>query len=537
MVMLKRYNPVCGGEIRRLFNSPPVEVPDHHGSIFAQMPRPTRPLILRDMNSTKPFRIACTSLLGSILAFFAFETAFAAQPPAPLGPVPSPAQLSWQEDELTMFTHFGMNTFTGRGTGLGTEDPRLFNPTNLDCRQWTRVAKETGFKGIILTAKHHDGFCLWPTETTAHSVKSSTWRNGKGDVVRELSDACKADGIKFGIYCSPWDRNQTNYDTDRPAYAKLYRRQLTELLSNYGPVYEMWFDGNKANVATWPEVIQTVRTLQPNAVIKQGPRVEPITEDLRWVGNEQACAPLTCWSVYPPPDTNEAKRIWFPLECDTMMVGHWFWDKTPPKDLNTLLKFYYTSVGRNSILLLNVAPDRRGQFSDETVQRLHEFRAALDKIFGTDLAAHKQASASNVRGNDPAFGAAMAVDGDKQTYWATDDGVTSASLEVDLGGEAEFNVVRTEEAIQLGQRVQEYKIEARSQASGDWKTIVNGTTIGHCKLDRFPKTKASKLRLTIVKALACPTIRTFGAHLDTVSPPESFEPASALAEVRPKNRQ
>ncbi len=245
----------------------------------------------------------------------------AAEPPKPLAPLPSPAQLAWQEDELTLFTHFGMNTFTGRGTGLGTEDPKLFNPTALDCSQWVRVAKESGFKGIILTAKHHDGFCLWPTATTMHSVKSSTWKDGKGDVVRECSDACKAGGIKFGIYCSPWDRSVTNYDSDRPAYAKYYHEQLNELLSNYGPVYEMWFDGNKANVADWPNIIGLVRKLQPNAVIKQGPRVEPITEDVRWVGNEQACALLENWSVYPPPATEASSRMWFPVECDTMMIN------------------------------------------------------------------------------------------------------------------------------------------------------------------------------------------------------------------------
>jgi len=458
----------------------------------------------------------------------------AAEPPKPLAPLPSPAQLAWQEDELTLFTHFGMNTFTGRGTGLGTEDPNLFNPTDLDCHQWVRVAKECGFKGIILTAKHHDGFCLWPTATTAHSVKSSTWRDGKGDVVRELSDACKAGGIKFGIYCSPWDRSVTNYDSDRPAYAKYYHEQLNELLSNYGPVYEMWFDGNKANVADWPNIINFVRKLQPNAVIKQGPRVEPITEDVRWVGNEQACAPLDNWSVYPAPSTDANSRIWFPVECDTMMIGHWFWDGTPPKDLATLLNFYYTSVGRNSILLLNVAPDKRGQFSDESVQRLHEFHDALEKIFGTDFAAGKRAVASNVRGNDATFAASKALDGDKNTYWATDDGVTNATLEVDLGGEQEFNVIRLEEMIRLGQRVAEYKVEAWNDRSKSWQELNHGYTIGYRKLDRFPKVKASKVRLTILRSRACPAIKSFGVHLDTISPEEYFQPGKANLEIKPK---
>jgi alpha-L-fucosidase len=460
----------------------------------------------------------------------------AAPAPEPIAPVPSSAQLRWQEDELTMFIHFGMNTFTGRSTGLGNEDPKLFNPTELDCTQWVRAAKAAGFKGMILTAKHHDGFCLWPTKTTEHAVTHSTWKNGKGDVVREFTDACQAAGMKAGIYCSPWDRSQPNYDTDKDAYAKLYRAQLTELLSNYGPIYEMWFDGNKANVADWPNVIHVVRTLQPNAVIKQGPRVTPITEDLRWVGNEEAWAPSTNWSVYPAPgatDKTDSKPIWFPLECDTMMVGHWFWDDTPPRPLATLLNYYYTSVGRNSILMLNVAPNRQGKFSDASLARLREFRSALDSIFGRDFAAGKSATATNVRGGDPVFGATAAVDDKKDTYWATDDGVTTASLQVDLGAEQEFNVVRIEEMISLGQRVQQYRVEASDGSA--WHTISEGTTIGYRKLDRIPKTKATKVRLTILASRACPTIRGFGLHLDTVSPPSDFEPAHANADyVRKK---
>lgn len=468
---------------------------------------------------------------------FLAEKTNAAEPPKPLSPIPSPAQLAWQEDELTLFVHFGVNTFTGRRTGLGNEDANLFNPKALDCNQWVHVAKETGFKGIILTAKHHDGFCLWPTATTAHSVKSSSWKDGKGDVVRELSDACQAGGVKLGIYCSPWDRSVTNYDSDRPAYAKYYHRQLNELLSNYGPVYEMWFDGNKANVADWPNIISLVRKLQPGAVIKQGPRLEPILEDVRWVGNELACASLTNWSVYPAPQIStpaSQSAQWFPVECDTMMIGHWFWDGTPPQDLATLLNYYYTSVGRNSILLLNVAPDKRGLFSDESVKRLHEFHDAIQKIFGTDFAAGKTAVASNVRGNDSTFSADKALDSDKNTYWATDDGVTSATLEVDLGGEQEFNVVRLEEMITLGQRVAEYKIEAWDEPSKAWKELNHGFTIGYRKLDRFPKVKSSKVRLTILQSRACPAIKSFGVHLDTISPAEYFQPDKANIELKPK---
>jgi beta-galactosidase len=449
--------------------------------------------------------------------------------PPPLEPVPSTRQLEWQENELTLFVHFGMNTFTGRSTGLGDEDPNLFNPTDLDCMQWATVAKETGFKGIILTAKHHDGFCIWPTKTTRHSLVSSRWRNGQGDVVRELADACKQTGIKLGIYCSPWDRSQTNYTQDKAAYSKYYRDQLIELMSNYGPIFEMWFDGNRADVASWPEVIKVVRSLEPQAVIKQGPFVAPVRDDVRWVGNPEAKAPLTNWSVYLPPDQqSENVRIWLPLECDIPMVGNWFWNDRPPLSLDDLLNIYYWSVGRNSMLLLNVAPNKQGKFSEESVARLREFRAALDKIFGTDFALGKSVKASNTRSGDPSFGPDRVVDGDKETYWATDDGVTSAWLEVDLGSPREFNVVRTEEFIELGQRIAKYKVEA--QTDGQWRQIADGATVGYRKLDRFPKVTASKVRLTIEEARGSPTIKSFGVHLDSVSDPKNFEPAVALSE-------
>jgi alpha-L-fucosidase len=467
------------------------------------------------------------TIIYSVIIALMLLSSTGASPPAPLEPVPSDRQMQWIDDELTMFVHFGMNTFTGRGTGLGDEDAKLFNPTDLDCRQWANAAKENGFRGIILTAKHHDGFCLWQTKTTKHSVASSNWNEGEGDVVRELADACKESGVKLGIYCSPWDRSVSFYDSDNPRYSEMYRAQLTELLSNYGSVYEMWFDGNKANVADWPNVIKVVRTLQPDAVIKQGPRVEPIEEDVRWVGNEKACAPIANWSVYPPPDEKtDANRIWFPVECDTMMNGHWFWDEDPPRDLPTLLNFYYTSVGRNSILMLNVAPDKRGKFSDACLARLHEFHQAITKIFGTDFAAEKTATASNARDGFPARNV---LDGKKQTYWTTDDSVTTPSIEIDLGGDVEFNVLRYEEVIQLGQRVAEYKVEAFSD--GQWKQVASGKTIGHRKLDRIPRIKASKIRLTITKALACPVISSIGVHLDSVSPAEYFQPAMANMEV------
>ncbi len=480
----------------------------------------------------KRIAISQQIIVTSCLLFLAACRLSAVEPPKPLEPLPTPQQLAWHEDDLTVFVHFNMNTFTGRSTGLGDEDPDLFNPTKLDCGQWVRVARECGFKGFILTAKHHDGFCIWPTETTKHSVASSQWRDGKGDVVRELADACREGGMKFGIYCSPWDRSQTNYVDDKPAYARLYRTQLTELMSNYGPVYEMWFDGHRADVDDWPNVIKVVRTLQPDAIIKQGPRLIPVREDVRWVGNERACALIANWNVYPAPDEPaEGERIWFPVECDTPMIGNWFWTDTLPLDLPTLLNYYYTSVGRGSIFLMNIAPNREGLFSPESVERLHEFHAAITALYKTDIAAGAKATASNTRGNDPAFGPGRALDGDNKTYWATDDGATNASLEVDLGSEKEFNVIRIEEAIRLGQRVAKYRLDVWDAATNEWKTVNEGFTIGRRKLDRIRKVKSSKVRLTILESRACPAIRAFGVHLDAVSPPEHFEPDFANAEI------
>jgi len=435
-------------------------------------------------------------------------------PPAPLDPVPSKSQLEWQEAELVMFYHFGMNTFTNREWGEGTENPKLFNPTQLDTRQWTRAAKEAGFKWVILTAKHHDGFCLWPSAFTDHSVKNSPWLDGKGDVVKELSEACREDGLRFGIYLSPWDRHEPSYK-DNKAYDEHFRKQLAELLTNYGPISEVWFDGagGKGHVYDFPSYYSVVRRLQPDALIAIcGP-------DIRWVGNEDGVARETEWSVQPanPSFHSDAKgrKVWYPAECDTSIRPGWFWHSKEDgkvKPLSRLLDIYYKSVGRNSVLLLNVPPNDKGLISEPDLERLREFRKALDETFSVDFALGKPSKASNVRGNDPHFGADKATDLDPGTYWTTDDGVTAASIEVNLRAPARFNVVRLEETIALGQRVEVYRVEGWQE--GGWRVLSRGTTIGHKKLDLVDPVTTDRVRLVIEKARACPTIRSFGLHYD-----------------------
>ena len=410
---------------------------------------------------------------------------------------PTPQQLTWQEAELTMFLHFGVNTFTDREWGDGTEDPAIFNPSDLDAKQWVQVAKDAGFKYMILTAKHHDGFCLFPSKYTEHSVKNSPWKDGKGDVVRELADACHEAGLKLGLYLSPWDRHESCYG-DSPTYNQYFRNQLTELMTNYGQVDEVWFDGacgegpnGKRQEYDWDGYYEVIRRLQPDALIAiVGP-------DIRWVGNEDGFARETEWSVQDTP----RGKVWYPAECDVSIRPGWFWHESQDeqvKSLEHLLDIYYKSVGRNSVLLLNVPPNNRGLFSESDVRRLREFRSALDGIFAVDLAAGKGSSSPN------------AVDGDKNTYWTPADNATTGILEIDLNERVTFNVSMVQEYIPLGQRVEEYSIEAWD--GQDWKSIVSGTTIGHKKLDRFPDVTASKVRLRIHRAQESPLIRKFGLY-------------------------
>jgi len=436
---------------------------------------------------------------------------------APLPPVPTPQQLAWQRDELTMFIHFGVNGFTDREWGDGKEAEQLFDPTALDARQWTRAAKDAGFKLVILTAKHHDGFCLWPSKFTEHSIKNSPYQGGRGDVVREFVDACRAEGLKIGLYLSPWDRNSQVYGTD--AYNDYFVNQLTELLSNYGKVDEVWFDGacgegpnGKRQVYDWKRYYATIRRLAPQALIAiSGP-------DIRWVGNENGLARVGESSVRPDgtgPD-GQPKFRWYPAECDVSIRPGWFYhakEDEKVKSLAKLMEIYFASVGRNSVLLINVPPDRRGLFADVDVARLREFGAALRQLQQGRIAG--QLSAVDAGGSTAP--AAAAGDGNLDTFWAADNRARSATLMLDFGRPQTFNVLNVQEPIALGERVRRYHLDV--EQNGQWQKVAEGTVIGHRNLHSLPPTTAQRVRLVIDEAQASPCIAELSAHQAEHAPP------------------
>ena len=384
--------------------------------------------------------------LAAVAGLLALAGCGKVAPPEPYGAIPSPQQVEWQKMEMNMFTHFGPNTFTGLEWGLGTEAEDIFNPSALDCGQWAKVAKATGFKGIIITGKHHDGFCLWPNPVSVHTVAQSPWKDGKGDVLKELSEACAAEGVKFGVYVSPWDRNDPHYGT--PEYNDVFVKTLESVHDGrYGTVFEQWFDGangegpnGKKQVYDWPRFHETVLKYQPLAIMfsDTGP-------GCRWVGNESGVAGRTNWSTLnikgftpgagaPPRESLNSGDVhgacWHPAETDVSIRPGWFWresENDKVKSLNQLLSIYYTSVGRNSLLLLNVPPDNRGLIHEADAARLMEFRKALDEIFKDNLADGAKVKATDVRGRG--FSAANIMDGNYDSYWATKDGITEASVD------------------------------------------------------------------------------------------------------------
>jgi len=371
-------------------------------------------------------------------------------------------------------------------------------------------------KGMIITAKHHDGFCLWPSGTTAYSVKNSKWRDGKGDVLKEMSQACREYGLKFGVYISPWDRNHPLYGT--PMYNRAYKEQWREALTSYGDVFEAWLDGandqTKRMVYDFNGFFQTIRTHQPNAVIfsDAGP-------DIRWVGNEKGFAGATNWSArdnegsFPGFADEKALNVgdengasWIPAECDVSIRPGWFYhsaDDDKVKTVAQLMEIYYSSVGRNANLLLNIGVDRRGLVNEHDIERLMEFKKAREEAFRTNLAKGR-VTASNVRGGDKHYAGENALDGRPETYWATDDGVTNAWVEIDFGREIEFNRFLAQENIALGQRVKRFSV--RIWRDERYETVAEQTTIGYKRILVFPKVRTRKLQLMIEDSKASPTI-------------------------------
>jgi alpha-L-fucosidase len=408
-------------------------------------------------------------------------------------PRPTPAQLAWQRDELAMFLHFGVNTFTDREWGDGREDPSIFAPARLDARQWARVARAAGFRAMILTAKHHDGFCLWPTRTTRHSVAASPWRGGGGDVVREFADACRAEGLRPGVYLSPWDRNNPAYG-DSSRYNDLYCDQLTELLTNYGPMAEVWFDGangegpsGRKQAYDWPRVWALVRRLQPDAVIfsDAGP-------DVRWCGNERGVAGDPNWSTVDPasvpypgasgPGVTEVLQhgdpngtVWRPAEADVSIRPGWFHHAAEDDRVRTiddLVDLYFASVVRNSKLLLNVPPTRDGVLHETDAARLAGFHDRLRALFSEDLAAGRR-----VRWRQAAQGAAG---------------------ELDLGAVHPVRLIRLEEEIAGGQSVSSFVVSGWKEET--WTELARGATIGHARIVRCAPARVHRARVAIAGA-------------------------------------
>lgn len=454
--------------------------------------------------------------------------------PSKSGPVPSENQLRWHEMEYYAFVHFSLNTYTDQIWGYGNEDLSLFNPEKLDCRQWARVCKEAGMKGIIVTAKHCGGFCLWPSKFTEYSVKNTPWKNGKGDVIRELADACKEYDLKLGIYLSPWDRNRKDYGSSE--YITYFRNQLTELMSNYGDIFEIWFDGanggdgyyggtegsrkiDRYTYYDWPNTYSLVRKLQPKIVLwgDGGDRA-----DLRWVGTEDGYVGETNWSLLDSTGLVtwdmlhyglENGNAWVPAEVNTSTRPEWFYHQSEDnkvKSVNQLLDLYYNSIGRNGSLLLNfpITPD--GLIHENDERAVLEFAKMIKESFKENLAQKASLKATNTRGDDADYLPIKVVDGDKKTYWATDDNVKSATLTIEFTTPVSFNRFLVQEFIPLGQRVKSFNIEAL--VDNKWIELAHATTIGYKRILRFPVVTTTHLRFNILDSKSCPLISEIGVY-------------------------
>ncbi|MGD7652923.1 MAG: alpha-L-fucosidase [Verrucomicrobiales bacterium] len=458
-----------------------------------------------------------------LLALLILLTSLAtAAPPSPHGATPHPRQLAWQQLQYYGFVHLGLNTFTDREWGFGDEDPALFNPEKLDARAIARTFRQAGMTGLILTAKHHDGFCLWPTRTTPYNISKSPWKNGKGDLVREFADACRAENIRFGIYISPWDRNHPEYA--RPGYVTTFHKQITEVVTNYGPLFEFWFDGANGgdghyggaretrtippNYYRFPAAKEIIRKHQPNCVIWGA-------GDARWAGNENGTVAYQHWHTM---DTRRPGNLatgvphgdlWQPAEADTSIRPGWFWhenEDTRVKSPTELLDIWFLSVGRGSNLILNVPPDSSGRLRQPDIDSLLAFKNLRDQLLATDFAA----AASTAGPSKPGHPTANLTNSNKNSYWTTGN-LNTPTAEIRLKQATAFDVIHLREHIALGQRVESFAIDAR--LDGTWQTIHTGPTIGSQRLARLPlPVITDRLRLRITASPSPPCISQFAIH-------------------------
>jgi alpha-L-fucosidase len=411
---------------------------------------------------------------------------------------PSPQQVEWQDLEMGAIIHFGPNTFLDREWGDGTADPKIFNPTRFDPEQWMRALQSAGIKYVIFVAKHHDGFCLWPTAQTDYSVKSSPWENGHGDVVRQVEQAARKYGLKFGVYLSPWDRHEPRY-SNSAEYDKYYSAELNELVQGYGDLQEFWLDGagSAGHVYNFPRIIEELRTYQPNTLVFADVALFEYG-DIRWVGNEDGVVPYENWNVI---DRHGYLR-WRPVEADTpLRKGHWFWhpnDESSLKSVPELISTYEQTVGRGAQLVLGIAPDQRGLLPEADVHRLKEFGAALRLRYGNNLVARHIKATPELE---------LAFDGDPDTFWSAPTGSHHAVLEVTFAAPIAFDRALTMEWLNAGQHIQKYAVEINR--NGKWIQVFQGNAIGHKRIDHFAPVTASRVRLNILSSPAEAHIREF----------------------------
>ncbi len=462
--------------------------------------------------------------------------------PDSCGAVPTEQQIRWHRMEWYAFVHFGLNTYTGKEWGYGNESPALFNPAHFDADSVVKMCKQAGMKGLIFTAKHHDGFCMWPTRSTPHSISASPWRNGRGDVVADFSDACRQNGLLFGVYLSPWDRNNAHYG--RREYLKVYEDQIREILTNYGSIFEIWFDGANGgdgfyggsneirNIGeadtyyNYRHIVTLVRKLKPNCIIwgaeKRG--------DVMWGGSERGDVQYPLWNVVPETFGSPQEK-WLSIEGDTKInEAGWFWHEGQDvlvKSPAQLMQTYFDSVGRGANLILNIALNKQGQVDTADCAVLRAFGEMRRQLLANDYALHASAQASEVRGQSEEFAATKVTDGDLESYWCPEDGTTRGCwVEVRLSEPVSFDVVRVREQIRLGQRVKSFRIEAWIDER--WQCVdEGGKTIGNQVLRRLDHcVTAQRVRLTILDSRACPCI----SEISLLK-----YPCEIIAEMSPRN--